>query len=79
MDFLIMILIGGLAGWGAGLIMGSSLSVLWNIILGIAGGVIGGWLLGRKLEKVFNNAYLATGATALVGSCLILLIAKLLK
>lgn len=78
MGFVIMIVIGALAGWGAGKLMGSSLPLLWNIILGIAGGVIGGALLGRVLT-IFNEPLLNQGLIALVGSCLLLFVGKLLK
>lgn len=79
MNFVIMLIIGGLAGWGAGKLMNSPLPLLWNIILGIAGGVIGGWLLGGRLGEVFGNPYLGAGATAVVGSCILLFIGKFLK
>ena len=63
MNFVIMIVIGALAGWGAGKLMGSSLPLLWNIILGVAGGVIGGALLGRVLT-IFNEPLLNQGLIA---------------
>lgn len=76
-DFVVMIVIGALAGWGAGQLMGSSFSLLWNIILGIAGGVIGGALLGKVLT-IFKEPLLNRGLIALVGSCILLLIGRLL-
>ena len=39
------IIIGGLAGWIAGKIKDSSQGFFGNIIVGIVGGVLGGWLL----------------------------------
>lgn len=75
--FLVMIVIGALAGWGAGKLMGSSLPLIWNIVLGIAGGVLGGALLGRI--NLFTNGWLNYGVTALAGACLILFIVRLLK
>lgn len=39
------IIIGGIAGWIAGKVMKSDKSIIFNIILGIAGGVIGSFAL----------------------------------
>ena len=79
MNFVIMIVIGALAGWGAGKLMHSPLPLLWNIILGIAGGVIGGWLVGGLVAGILPEPLLAHGVTALLGSCLLLFVGKLLK
>lgn len=46
-DLLLWILIGLLAGWGAGEVMrGHGFGVLGNIIVGIIGAIIGGWMVG---------------------------------
>lgn len=45
--FIWWLIIGGVAGWLAGLIMkGSGFGVLGNIVVGIVGGIIGGFLFG---------------------------------
>ncbi len=46
MNIVIWILFGGLAGWIASLIVGNaaSLGVIGNIVVGIAGAFVGGWL-----------------------------------
>jgi uncharacterized membrane protein YeaQ/YmgE (transglycosylase-associated protein family) len=46
MFFLYIILVGLIAGWATGKIMkGSGYGALTDILLGIAGAIIGGWLL----------------------------------
>jgi len=48
MNFLYFILIGALAGWAAGkLTKGESFGLLGNIIVGIVGGVLGGWIFNQ--------------------------------
>lgn len=49
MNILLWIIFGGLAGWLASMIMGAdaSLGVLGNIIVGIIGAFIGGWIADR--------------------------------
>ena len=39
------IIIGILAGFFANKIMGGNGSLLWNLLLGVVGGALGGWLL----------------------------------
>jgi len=46
MHFIIWLIIGGLAGWIAGLIVqGTGFGLIGNIVIGIVGAVIAGWLL----------------------------------
>ena len=48
MELVYFLLIGAAAGWIAGQIMkGGGFGVLINIILGIVGAFVGGWLLGE--------------------------------
>ena len=48
MGFLLWIIIGGIAGWIASMIMKTDAQqgVLLNILVGIVGGLVGGWVLG---------------------------------
>jgi uncharacterized membrane protein YeaQ/YmgE (transglycosylase-associated protein family) len=48
MHFIIWLLIGGLAGWAGSKILypEARQGMLMNVVLGIFGAVIGGWLLG---------------------------------
>ena len=53
MGLLYSLLVGGCAGWLAGkIIKGGGFGLLINIILGIVGGLVAGWLFG-KLEINF--------------------------
>lgn len=47
MNFLWFLIIGGIAGWlGSLLFKGSGSGIIMNIILGILGGLFGGWVFG---------------------------------
>ena len=78
MNFLYFILIGALAGWAAGkLTKGESFGLLGNIIVGIVGGVLGGWIfnqLGIMRENLFYSL-----AAAVVGSVVFLLVIGLFR
>mgnify|MGYP003614580661 FL=1 len=50
MGILISIIIGGIIGWLASLIMGTGHSILINIIVGIVGSALGSWLFGDVLK-----------------------------
>ena len=48
MDLIVTLIVGGVIGWLASLIMGSDrqMGVLANILVGIVGSVLGHWLAG---------------------------------
>ncbi len=80
MGILSTIILGGIAGWIAGKLTGSSFSLLGNIILGVTGaigiGFVGSLLLGTD---VINGVNLGSIIAAVVGSVAVLWIAKLLS
>ena len=46
-SLIITLLIGGIAGWLAGLVMkGRGFGILGNIVVGIVGAFVGSWVLG---------------------------------
>lgn len=75
------LLIGAIAGWLAGKIMkGGGFGFLINIVLGVIGGVVGGWLF-RTLNISFGlgSVVLNDILTGLVGAIVVLFVAGLLK
>jgi uncharacterized membrane protein YeaQ/YmgE (transglycosylase-associated protein family) len=68
---------GGLAGFLASkLVMGGGLGVVWNVIVGIIGAVIAGYLLPGYMPPIggpFVNAVI----TAFIGAVIILVIFRL--
>ena len=73
-----MILVGGIAGWLASLVMSrdASMGIFWNIVVGIIGGFIGGFLLGGVIGIDGWIGYLIT---AFIGAVVLLLIANLVQ
>jgi len=73
------LIVGGVAGWLAGLIMrGSGQGILMNIVVGIIGGVLGSWLFGLMGLSIASGM---TGAiiTATVGAVILLFLVSKLK
>jgi uncharacterized membrane protein YeaQ/YmgE (transglycosylase-associated protein family) len=73
------LIIGGFAGWVAGkLVRGQGNGILLNIVVGIVGAVVGGWLasliFGVNVSEGFN---VQTLAVAIVGAILLLAIANI--
>ncbi|MBQ3636297.1 MAG: GlsB/YeaQ/YmgE family stress response membrane protein [Bacteroidales bacterium] len=69
----VLVLLGALAGWLAGLVMKTSGGFLVNLIVGILGSVIGGWLLGGRL----GGGMLGQFATAVIGAIILLFVVGL--
>ncbi|MXU66773.1 GlsB/YeaQ/YmgE family stress response membrane protein [Oceanomicrobium pacificus] len=75
--FIIWLLIGAIAGWLAGQIMkGSGFGLIGNIVVGIVGAVIGGWLLGSLIPLA---GYLGTIVYGTIGAVILLAIIGLFK
>ncbi len=71
---LVWLIVGGIAGWLAGLIVkGGGQGIVINIIVGIVGAVIGGWLFGQ-LGVAVGGGLLNSIVTAVVGAVVLLLI-----
>ena len=71
------IIIGGLAGWIASKIMNTDeqQGIILNIVVGIIGAFIGGWLL--SLANIDGTSgILVSFLTALLGACLLLFVVK---
>jgi len=78
LNILLWILVGAVAGWVAGIIMKSSGSLIRNIILGIAGALLGGWLFELIAKKGLDAISWLGLLVAIGGACLILLLFRIL-
>jgi uncharacterized membrane protein YeaQ/YmgE (transglycosylase-associated protein family) len=76
MDIVIFLLCGAVAGWLAGLVMkGHGFGVLGNIVVGVLGGMLGGFLLGGRLLSGIPGSIL----TAMIGAVVLLFVVGLVK
>lgn len=74
MSIIVWIVIGGLAGWVGGMIMKSEGSMLRNIIVGIVGALIGGFVMSFIGAQGFTGLNLWSFLVALLGSVILLAI-----
>jgi uncharacterized membrane protein YeaQ/YmgE (transglycosylase-associated protein family) len=81
MELLYILIIGAIAGWLAGLIMkGGGFGLITNIILGIVGSFVGGWLLGKLGVSVsMGSPTMSMIITAVIGAVVVLFVAGLFK
>ena len=78
MGILYSILLGCLAGFCAGKLMkGGGFGLIMNLLLGLFGGALGGWLF--SLLGIEWGGLLGQLGTAIIGAVVILWIASLLK
>lgn len=76
------IVIGALAGWIGSKIMGTDARQggLANIIFGIIGAVIGGFVTRVAFgDNPGNNGFIASFLVALVGACLVIFVVKRIR
>jgi len=78
-DFLVMIIVGGIAGWLASMVMArdASMGILLNIVVGIIGGLLGGFLFGTIINT--GTEWINYLITAFIGAVILLLIANLIQ
>ena len=76
---IVTLILGAVAGWlGSQIYKGSGLGLLGNIVVGIIGGFIGYWGLG-KLDVNLGTGYLGYILTAAVGAIVLLFIINLIS
>lgn len=78
MNIIFWIIIGGLAGFIAEKVMKSSHGLLTNIIVGIVGAFIGGWLFGL-LGISTGGGFVGSLITAVVGAIVLIWLLRLVR
>lgn len=80
MGIIVWLVMGGLVGWIASMIMGTNAQqgIILNIVVGIVGALIGGWLLGPLLGTgSINDAItIMSFIVSLIGAVLLLAILR---
>ena len=82
MNFIIWLVVGGIVGWLASLVMKTDAQqgILLNVIVGIVGALLGGWLLSPLFGLSTINQEFSIGALfiSFLGAVILLAIVKLL-
>jgi len=75
-SLLVMLIVGGIAGWLAGIVMrGSGYGVVGDIIIGLLGAVIGGYLLQAMQVSVrIGQPVLDKAVVAFIGAVVLMFV-----
>ena len=82
MNFIIWLVVGGLIGWVASMIMRTQEGVILNVVVGIVGAMLGGWLLAPMLGTgtINQNDFSIAGlGVSLLGAVILLAIVNLVR
>jgi uncharacterized membrane protein YeaQ/YmgE (transglycosylase-associated protein family) len=78
MNFILWLIVGGIAGWLAGQVMkGSGYGLLGDIVIGIIGGLIGGWLFG--LLGIGAGGLIGSLITSVIGAIVLIYVIRLFR
>ncbi len=77
-ELLIFLGIGLVAGWLAGLVLGGG-GLLRNLIVGVIGAFVGGWLLSAAgISLPIDNALVSQIITATLGAIVVIVVARVI-
>ena len=84
MNFIIWLIVGGLIGWVASMIMKTDAQqgMILNVIVGIVGSMLGGWLIAPLLGggTINQNDFSIMGlVSSLIGAVILLAIVNLVR
>ncbi len=81
MGILLWIIFGGIVGWIASLIMNtdSQQGVIMNVVVGVIGAMIGGWIMSNLGETAITGFNLYSFLVALLGSVILIAIIGALR
>ncbi len=78
-SIIIWLIVGGVAGWLASLVVkGGGLGLVGDIIVGIIGALIAGWLL-PQIGLAIGGGIIAAIVNAFIGAVILLVILRLIK
>ncbi len=79
MGIILWIVFGAIVGWVASMIMGTNEGLVLNIVLGIVGAILGGWLMSFLGESGVTGFNLYSMLVALLGAVILIAIVKAIR
>lgn len=79
MGIILWVIFGGLVGWVASMVMESRGGLLWDIVVGIVGAVIGGFIMSLVGFGDVNGFNLYSFLVALLGACILIAIVRAVR
>lgn len=80
-NIIVWLIVGAIAGWLAGIVMKSRQTLIGDIILGIIGSVVGGFVLTLipGVQSVESGLSIGHILTAMVGAIIVIAIVRVLR
>ena len=84
MNIIVWLVIGGLIGWVASMLMGTDgrQGIFLNVVVGIIGAALGGWLFGGALSSsTINQGHMSLSGimVSLVGAIILIAVLKMFR
>jgi uncharacterized membrane protein YeaQ/YmgE (transglycosylase-associated protein family) len=84
MNILVWLVVGGLIGWVASIIMGTDgrQGIILNVVVGIVGAALGGWLFGSTFgTSTINQGNLSLSGlmVSLLGAVILIVVMKFFR
>lgn len=83
MGIIVWLIMGGVVGWIASIIMGNSAQqgIILNVVVGIVGALLGGWLIGPLLGagSINDGITVMSFVVSLIGAVLLLAILSVFR
>ena len=79
MGLILWIIFGGLVGWVASMITGTPQGLIVDIIVGIIGAVIGGWIMAMLGQGGITGFNLYSFVVAVIGAIVLVVIVRAIR
>ena len=79
MGIILWIIFGALVGWVASMIMGGDGGWGWDIVVGIVGAVIGGWIMSLLGAGGVDGFTLYSFLVAVLGACVLIALVRAVR
>ena len=78
-SIIVILVIGLIAGWLASKLMGGGFGLIGDIVIGVIGAFIGGWLWTTLHFPSIGPWWLTAVVSAVIGACILLFILRLIR
>ena len=79
MNIVLWLVFGAIAGWAASAIMGTREGLLMDILLGVVGAVVGGWIMSLFGSSGVSGFNLYSFVVAIIGAVVLVAIVRAIR
>ena len=79
MGIILWIVFGALVGWAASLLMKTGGGLMWDIVVGIIGAVLGGYIMSMLGQGSVSGFNLYSFLVALLGACVLIFLVRVTR